>query len=76
MTEQRIVYENNEGGVSVIVPAPDYLESNSIETLANKDVPTGKPYWIIDVSELPEDREFRNAWTLDSSIGEPDGVGA
>ena len=27
-----------------------------------KDVPAGKPHRIVDVSELPNDRTFRNAW--------------
>lgn len=60
---QRIIYPNDEGGVSIIVPAPEYLETYTIEELAAKDVPPGKPYEIIDVSELPSDRTFRDAWT-------------
>jgi hypothetical protein len=30
--------------------------------IARKDVPKGKPYQIINSSELPEDGTFRNAW--------------
>lgn len=52
---QRIIYPNDEGGVAVIVPAV------SVE-LAMKDIPEGKPYKIVDVSEIPSDRTFRNAW--------------
>jgi len=52
---QRIIYPNDEGGVAVIVPAV------SVE-LAMKDIPEGKPYQIVDVSEIPSDRTFRNAW--------------
>lgn len=59
---QRIIYPNPEGGVSVIVPAPEALETMTIEEIAAKDVPTGVEYKIIDVSELPQSREFRNAW--------------
>jgi hypothetical protein len=59
---QRIIYPNNEGGVSIIIPTPEYLQDHTIEELAAKDVPAGKPYKIVDVSEIPEDRTFRNAW--------------
>lgn len=59
---QRIIYQNDEGGVSIIVPSPEYLAEHTIEELAAKDVPAGKPFKIVDVSEIPEDRTFRNAW--------------
>lgn len=57
---QRIIFPNDEGGVSVIVPAPN--SGLTIEEIAKKDVPAGKPYQIVDVSEIPSDRTFRNAW--------------
>ena len=41
---------------------PEYLETHTIEELAAKDVPSGKPYKIVDVSDIPTDRTFRNAW--------------
>lgn len=58
---QRIIYENDEGGVSIIVPADCGL---TIEEIAAKDVPAGKTYQIVDVSEIPTDRTFRNAWAM------------
>jgi hypothetical protein len=57
---KRIVYQNDEGGISIIVPADCGL---TIEEIAAKDVPTGKEYHIVDVSDIPTDRTFRNAWT-------------
>jgi hypothetical protein len=57
---QRIIYPIDEGGVAIIVPAPEC--GLTIEEIAAKDVPAGKPYKIIDVSEVPSDRTFRNAW--------------
>jgi hypothetical protein len=57
---KRIIYPTDDGGVAVIVPAPEcYL---TIEQIAVKDVPTGKPYKIVDVTDIPSDRTFRNAW--------------
>jgi len=56
----RIIYPNDEGGVSIIVPAPEC--GLTIEEIATKDVPAGKPYQIVDVADIPTDRTFRNAW--------------
>ena len=56
----RIIYPNDEDGVSVIVPAPEC--GLTIEEIAAKDVPAGKPYKIVDVADIPSDRTFRNAW--------------
>jgi hypothetical protein len=58
---QRIIYQNNEGGISIIIPAEEC--GLTIEEIAAKDVPQGKEYHIVDVSDIPEDRTFRGAWT-------------
>jgi hypothetical protein len=52
---KRILYPTDAGGVAVIIPA------ESIEA-ALKDVPEGKPFKIVDVSDIPTDRTFRAAW--------------
>jgi hypothetical protein len=69
----RIIYPNDEGGVSIIVPAPEC--SLTIEEIAAKDVPAGKPYKIVDMADVPSDRTFRNAWEVDANAL-TDGVGA
>lgn len=68
---QRIIYSNEDGGVSVIIPAPEC--GLSIQEIARKDVPAGVPYKIVETSSLPDDRDFRNAWEVE--ITEPDGYG-
>ena len=70
---QRIIYQTDDGGVAVIIPAPDC--GLTIEQVAAKDVPTGKPYKIVDVSEIPTDHSKREAWTV-SADDLTDGVGA
>ena len=57
---KRIVYQNDEGGISIIVPTDCGL---TIAEIAAKDVPVGKEYHIVDASEIPTDRTFRGAWT-------------
>ena len=57
---QRIIYPTDEGGVAVIIPAVEC--GLTIEQIAAKDVPEGKPFKIVDVADIPTDRTFRDAW--------------
>ena len=57
---QRIIYPTDDGGVAVIIPATEC--GLTIEEIAAKDVPEGKPFKIVNVSDIPDDRTFRNAW--------------
>ena len=57
MTTSRIIYQSESGGVAVIVP------TGSVE-LALKDVPPGVPYEIVEATDIPSDRYFRNAWVI------------
>ena len=57
--DKRIIYPTDNGGVAIIILADCGL---TIEQIAAKDVPTGKPYKIIDAADVPTDRTFRNAW--------------
>jgi len=67
--DQRIIYQRDDGGVSIIVPSDCGL---TIEEIAEKDVPTGTPYTIVDVASIPTDRTFRNAWTSSGGAIETD----
>ena len=58
--DKRIVYITDEGKVAVVVPSVNC--GLTVEEIAAKDVPAGKTYHIVDVSEIPSDRTFRNAW--------------
>jgi hypothetical protein len=60
--DKRIIYPTDEGGVAIIMPTPEYLAEHTIEELAAKDVPASKPYKIVNVSDIPTDRTFRDAW--------------
>jgi hypothetical protein len=60
MNNPRIIYPTPEGGVAIIIPAPEC--GLTIEQIAAKDVPAGVPYRIVEASDIPEDRTFRNAW--------------
>jgi hypothetical protein len=113
--EQHIIYQNDEGGVSIMSVN---LAFGTIQEIAAKDVPnrtvfvqtgtailtqddldespglwdgsgynvgdeypTGdyitsqRPYKIVDVVDIPTDRQWRNQWTVDEA-DLTDGVGA
>ena len=61
--DKRIIYKQDNGIVAILVPTSDALQNMTIEEIALKDVPTGKPYKIVNVSEISSDRTFRDAWT-------------
>lgn len=57
MQDKRIIFPNDEGGVSIVVPAPDATLEQVL-----KAVPSGKPYKVVEVADVPTDRTFRDAW--------------
>ena len=69
----RIIYKTAENTVSVLVPSPNW--TGTMEELAQKDVPTGLKYKIVEDELIPSDRSFRNAWEVDETEL-TDGVGA
>ena len=69
----KIIYKTPENTVSVVVPSPHW--SGTMEELAQKDVPTGLKYKIVEDSVIPSDRSFRDAWEVDEAAL-TDGVGA
>jgi len=70
----RIIFKNDQGGVSVIIPSPEALEQHGIEWIANKDVPAGRKFKLVDAADIPSDRSDRDAWTVDEA-DLTDGVG-
>lgn len=68
---KRIIYNNNDGGLSVIIPSES--SGLTVEQIAAKDVPTGVPYLIIEATDLPADRSQRQAWEADFT--NPHGIG-
>ena len=69
----KIIYKTLENTVSVISASPEW--SGTMEELAQRDVPTGLKYKIVEDSDIPTDRSFRDAWEVDEA-DLTDGVGA
>jgi hypothetical protein len=68
----KILFQNSKGGLSVIHPSNKF----PIEDVAQKDVPAGTPYLIVEDDVIPSDRSFRNAWEADFSNPDGYGIGA
>ena len=58
----RIVYTDPiSGNVCVVTPTGE----SPIDTVVARVVPAGVTYKIVEASEIPTDRAFRNAWKVD-----------
>ena len=68
MANNRIIHPDDDGTMSVTAPTPEFLAqlSGTIDEklihIANKELPTGAKYELIDESVDLSDRTFRNAW--------------
>jgi len=63
----RIIYNQDNGVVAVIIPTPEALEQHGIQAIAKKDVPFGRPYKLVDAADIPSDRSQRDAWMVDEA---------
>jgi hypothetical protein len=58
---QAIIFTNSNGGVSVCIPTGEL----PIEQVQQKDTPAGSI--IVNISDLPTDNDFFDAWELSGS---------
>lgn len=72
---QVIIYKQDNGVIAIIRPTEEAVAIYGIEAIASKDVPSGKPYKIINDIDLPQDRSNRHLWTCDDA-DLTDGIGA
>ena len=69
----KIIYKEKDGQISVITPSAEW--QGTMEQLAQDCVPVKLKYLIVEDSEVPSDRTFRDAWDIaDNEL--TDGVGA
>jgi hypothetical protein len=75
MANNRIIFDNG-GKAGILTPADKFLATltgtidEKLIYVANKDLPTGTKYELIDESVDLSDRTFRNAWeyTANASV--------
>ena len=58
----KIIYTQENGVVAVVHPSDQSLKEMTIEEIAQRVVPVGVTYSIVDDSVIPTDRSFRNSW--------------
>ena len=64
---------------AILSPAPNFLatltgtEEEKLIHIANKNLPTGTKYEIVEDDSFPTDRDFRNAWEYVVGAGEKTG---
>lgn len=68
----KIIYLKDDGVIAIIHPILTEInlatgKNWTLEEIAKKDVPTGKKYKIVEDSDIPTDRSFRDAWTASES---------
>tara|TARA_R100000773_G_C4207088_1_gene107670 strand:- start:63 stop:530 length:468 start_codon:yes stop_codon:yes gene_type:complete len=73
----RIIYTNSDGTVAILQPILTEINPKTgnvftIEEIAAKDVPSGTSYEIVDDSQIPTDRSFRDAWKQNNKTIETD----
>jgi len=71
---QVVIFKNTDNNFALLVPTQEALQFTTIEQIAEKDVPAGCPYWIIDASELPQDVPVE-AIFIDETETPPHGYG-
>ena len=69
-----ILYPNERGGIAICYPAPNC--GISIEEIARKDGPAGRPYLIVDETDVPTDHTFFEAFEADFTNPHGYSVGA
>jgi hypothetical protein len=60
---QAIIFQNDNGGVSTCIPTGEI----SIDAVLTKDVPAGRGARIVNLTDLPRDNDFYDAWEMDAT---------
>ena len=68
----KIIYKREDKddiGITILTPSPEWLASGrTMEELAQKDVPTGLEYKIVEDSVILSDSSFRDAWEVNNDF--------
>lgn len=68
-----IIYKQDNGIPAAVMPTQEALTKHTIQEIAVKDVPAGKPFKIVDVTDLPQGIP-QEAWVIDDA-DLTDGIG-
>ncbi len=57
---------STDGLLRILLPIVNI--NQSLKQIIESDVPDNLEYKIVNIADLPQDRTFRNAWTMDLTI--------
>ena len=60
-SDKRILYTDDQGVLHIVIPSNNC--GLTVEQIRAKDVPSGLTSYIVDATDVPTDRSFRDAWT-------------
>lgn len=72
----KLIYEGAGGVAAIVTPAPAMLaalsgtEEEQMAALADKILPAGTKYEIVQDDDIPTNREHRAGWTYIAGINE------
>lgn len=72
---KRIIYKNLDNTIAIITPSEEALAKYTYKQIAEKDVPAGLEYVIVNTDVIPTDRTFRECWELEPNT-KFDGIGS
>ena len=59
-----VIFISETGGVAVLTPCNPH---KAIKEIADSGVPTGRPYKIMNVADMPTDYSSFDQWTVDAA---------
>lgn len=61
---KRIIYQNSNGGVSIVAPVAglDLGDADMLAHVVDRSVPNGVAHEVVATADIPTERTFRGAW--------------
>lgn len=67
MSNERVIFENPDKTVSILMPGKNYMETHTINDVIAKDIPAGITRIVKTTADnITQDRLFRPAWKFTS----------
>lgn len=71
----RIIYRQLNDEYALVYPRQNLEGDEELIAFAKKEVPNGRPFWIVEAESIPETVEGKNNFVNDPERGDPDGYG-
>jgi hypothetical protein len=68
MENMVVLFEIEDGSVGILIPSVNC--GLSLDEIISRDLDSGTRYKIVNRSDMPTDRSYRNAWQIDFTDAE------